>query len=73
MLFYKNYIVYYNVYCYDCGMFIEKYVYTKVHLDWLLHERVTWPSMPYHNVLPEDVYMLFYKNYIVYQIVYMFL
>ena len=38
MLFYKNYIVYYNVYCYDCGMFIEKYVYTEFHLDWLLHE-----------------------------------
>ena len=31
------------------------YVYTKVRLDWLLHERVTWPSMPYHNVLPEAV------------------
>ena len=37
---------YYNVYCYDCGVFIEKYVYTKFRLDWLLHERVTWPSMP---------------------------
>ena len=28
---------------YDCGVFIEKYVYTKFRL---LHERVTWPSMP---------------------------
>ena len=27
MLFYKNYIVYYNFYCYDCGVFIEKHVY----------------------------------------------
>ena len=31
---------------YDCSVFIKKYVYTKFHLDWLLHERVTWPSMP---------------------------
>ena len=27
---YKNYIE--NVYCYNCGVFIE---YTKFHLDWL--------------------------------------
>ena len=26
LLFYKNYIVYYNVYCYYCGVFIETYV-----------------------------------------------
>ena len=45
MLFYKKYIVYYNVYCYYCGVFIEKYVYTKFRLDWLLCELVTWPSM----------------------------
>ena len=31
MLFYKNYIVYYNVYCYYCGVFI---VYTKFRIDW---------------------------------------
>ena len=31
MLFYKNYIVYYNVYCYCCGVFVEK-VYTKFRL-----------------------------------------
>ena len=42
----QDYIVYYNVYCYDCGVFIEKYVYTKFRLDWLLDERITWPSMP---------------------------
>ena len=35
------YIVYYNIYCYNCAVFIEKYVYTKFCLDWLLHERVT--------------------------------
>ena len=34
-LFYKNYI---NVYCYYCGVFTEKYVYTKFCLDWLLCE-----------------------------------
>ena len=45
MLFYKNYIVYYNVYCYYCGVFIEMYVYAKFRLDWLLREQVTWPSM----------------------------
>ena len=27
MFFYKNYIVYYKVYCYYCGVFFEKYVY----------------------------------------------
>ena len=32
MLFYKNYIVYYNVYCYFCGVFIEKNEYTKFHI-----------------------------------------
>ena len=36
-LFYKNYIVYYNVVDY-CGVFIEKYVYTKFRLDCLLCE-----------------------------------
>ena len=59
LLFYKNYIVYY---CYDYGVFIEKYVYTKFRLDWLLHERVTWPSMPYSNVLPEAVYCCFTRT-----------
>ena len=34
MLFYKNY----NVYCYYCGVFIEKYVCTKFHRNWLLCE-----------------------------------
>ena len=39
---FKNYIVYYNVYCYYCGAFIEKHdiVYTKFRLDWIL---CTWP------------------------------
>ena len=30
-MFYKNYIVNYTVYCYYCGVFIEKYGYTKFH------------------------------------------
>ena len=46
LLFYKNYIVYYNVYCCYCSVFIEKarararakYVHTEFHLDWLLCE-----------------------------------
>ena len=38
LLFYKNYIVYYNVYCYYCGVFIETYVYAKFRLDWLLRK-----------------------------------
>ena len=59
MLFYKNYIVYYNDYC---GVFIEKYVYAKFRLDWLLRERVTWPSMPHCNVLPEAVYCCFTRT-----------
>ena len=29
LLFYKNYIVYYSVYCCYCGVFIEKYVHTE--------------------------------------------
>ena len=27
-----------NVYCYYCGVSIEKYVHTKICLDWLLCE-----------------------------------
>ena len=38
LLFYKYYIVYYNVYSYYCGVFSEKYVYTKFRLDWLFCE-----------------------------------
>ena len=38
LLLYKNYIVYYNVYGHYCGVFIEKYVCTKFHRNWLLCE-----------------------------------
>ena len=31
------------MFCYDCGVFIEKYMYTKFRLDWLLRERVLCP------------------------------
>ena len=60
-LFYKNYIVYYNVYCYYCSVFIKKYVYTKFCLDWLLCE---CHLCPYCNVWPEAVgcLLLFYKK-----------
>ena len=40
-------------------LFIEKYVYTKFCLDWLLCERVTW-IMP--HVLPEPVYCCFTRT-----------
>ena len=33
LLFYKNYIVYYNIYHDYCGVFIEKHVYTMFCLD----------------------------------------
>ena len=49
---YKNYIIYYTVYGYYCGVFIEKYVCTKFHLNWLL---VSELYGPYHNVWPEAV------------------
>ena len=38
MLFYKNYIVYYNVYHDYFRVFVERYVYATVHLDWLLYQ-----------------------------------
>ena len=38
LFIYKNYIVYYNVYHEYCGVFIEKYVYTKFCLDYSLCE-----------------------------------
>ena len=50
VFFYKNYIVYY---CYYCGAFIEKHVYT---LDWIL---CTWP---YRNVWPEAIYCCFTRT-----------
>ena len=59
LLFYKNYIVYYNVYCYYCGVFTEKYVYTKFLLDWLLCEG---HICPYRNVWPEAVYCYFTRT-----------
>ena len=45
LLFYKNYIVYYNAYCCYCGVFIETYLHAEFHVDWLLCECVTWASM----------------------------
>ena len=67
MLFYKNYIVYYNVYCYNCGALIEKHVYTKFCLDWIL---CTWPYTvcPYQNVWPEAIYCCFRRTTYVFMI-----
>ena len=58
-MFYKNYIVYYNVYCYYCGVFIEKYVCTKFHLNWLLcHGHLC----AHCNVWPEAFYCYFTRT-----------
>ena len=54
-LFYKNYIIYYTVYGYYCGVFIEKYVCTKFHLNWLLVSELYGHLCPYHTVWPEAV------------------
>ena len=63
---YKNYNVYYNVYCYYCGVFIEKHTHTKFNLHWLLCERVTWPIVMYDlrlfNVVLQELHCL--PNYL---------
>ena len=43
-----------HVYCYYCGVFIENYVCTKVHHNWVLFE-LHGHLCPYHNVWPEAV------------------
>ena len=54
-LFIKNYIVYYNVYCFYCGVFIEKYVHTEFHRCVSeLHGHLC----PYRNILPEAVFVV---------------
>ena len=53
MLFYKEYIVYYNVYHDYSGAFIEIPVYTKFGLS--VSELHAHPC-PYRNVWPEAVY-----------------
>ena len=61
-MFYKNYIVYYNVYCYYCDLFIETYVYTKFRLDWLFVSDLRGHLCPYRNVLPEAVCCCFTRT-----------
>ena len=58
--FYKNYIRYYNVYCYYCGAFVEKHVYTKIGscVSEFSYMAIYVPIVMYG--------LLFYKNYIVY-------
>ena len=51
MLFYKNYIIYYNVYCYYCGVFIESMCVIGYCVS-ELHGHIC-------NVLPEAVYCCF--------------
>ena len=58
------------LHCYDCGVFIEKYVYTKFS-SWLV---VAWASyMAIYAPIAWGCLLFFYKKYIVFQIVYMFL
>ena len=60
-LFYKNYIVYYNVYHYYCGVFIEKYVCTKFgYCVSELHGHIH--VCPDRNVWPEAVYCCFTRT-----------
>ena len=66
---YKNYIAYYNVYCCYCGVFIEKYVCTKFHGYCVSESHCHIMSLSYCNAWGS--LFLFYKNYIVYRIVYM--
>ena len=40
----------------NCGVFIEKHVYTKFRLDWRL---CTWP---YRNIWPEAIYCCFTRT-----------
>ena len=60
MLFNKNYIVYYNVYYYDCVVFIEcipSFVLVGCCMS-ELHGHLC----PYSNVLPEAVYCCFTRT-----------
>ena len=76
MLFYKNYTVYYNVYCYRCGVFTEKYVCIPNLIGCCVSE-LCGHLCPYPNVRPEAVYccftrtILFTKFWYVYIIVFM--
>ena len=45
--------------CYYCGVFIEKLVYTKFCLDWILS---TWPYMSLCNAWPEAIYCCFTRT-----------
>ena len=61
-MFYKNDIVYYNVYSYYCGSFIEKHVYTKFRLDWCCVSELHAYICPHRNVCPEAVYCCFTRT-----------
>ena len=54
LLFYKDYIVYYKLYLDIYGLFIEKHMYTKFHLDLLLYQCAH--LCPHNNAWPEVVY-----------------
>ena len=50
-----------HAYCYYCGVFIEKYVCTKFHHNWVLFG-LHGHLCPYHNVWPEAVYCCFTRT-----------
>ena len=58
-LFYKNYIVYYNVYCDYFGVFVEKHVNTKFCLDWLLFGELHAHLISYYYTLHSHSTLLY--------------
>ena len=56
-----NYIIYHNVYHDYFGVFIEKHLYIKFHLDCCVSELYAH-LCSYHNVWPEAVHTLFTNN-----------
>ena len=59
MLFNRNYIVYYNAYCYYCGVFFEKCVY---HVISYCVSELHGHICRYCSVLPEAVYCCFTRT-----------
>ena len=70
-MFYKNYIVYYNVYCVIVVCSLKSMCTPSFVLIGCCVSELHGHICPYHNVWPEAVYW-FYKNYIVYHIVYIY-
>ena len=61
-MFYNNYIVYYNVYWYYCGVFIESMCIPSFVLIGCCVSELRGHLCPYRNVLPEAVYCCFTRT-----------